>query len=346
MERTREDLAAEAVIGERRIAKEPALALIAGLLVEGERFYGAVTGLYSDGKGLLAATDRRLIFASKGLLGRSTMEEFPYTRIESIQQKTGLLLGEISVGQAKITHVDKAVVPRFVRGIHTAMSGLEPAPDITPDDSVHPTPREKLSAAPPKTRSSEAIKKPGRAGLGCLGMALLATLLGVWLIGDNENGAKAPSTDQRVRGGAVQAATEPARTIRIPGDRGLWDAARALGYEATAPAEALTTDGADVFRYSCTGERECELHWSERDRRIESLSYTATSCDRDALADMALIAGSLFPEVLEPARHWLAACESACKEGKPFTVFEGVAAVTCGSGSKGQLLLTVTPGER
>ena len=82
----------------------------------GEELRGMVTGLYSDRNGVLAATNRRLLFFDKRLTGEQ-IEDFPYKGIGSIQHETGLFGGTISITAAgrktKIKHVPVAQVRRF-----------------------------------------------------------------------------------------------------------------------------------------------------------------------------------------------------------------------------------------
>ena len=54
-------------------------------------------GQYNDNFGILVATNRRLIFIDKGLFGSLKVEDFDYGKISSIESKTGLTLGEITV---------------------------------------------------------------------------------------------------------------------------------------------------------------------------------------------------------------------------------------------------------
>ena len=56
----------------------------------------AVSGSYESGNGLLAATNKRLIFFDVGFSG-SRVEDFPYDKITSIQYKTGIVCGEITI---------------------------------------------------------------------------------------------------------------------------------------------------------------------------------------------------------------------------------------------------------
>ena len=51
-----------------------------------ETVENAVRGQYAGGQGLLVATNKRLIFLNKAMLGgRVRIEDFPYDRIASIQ---------------------------------------------------------------------------------------------------------------------------------------------------------------------------------------------------------------------------------------------------------------------
>ena len=130
MAKTVQALMDGAVIGDASVGKYPELPLIADMLAEDEVFYGAVAGIYGGGQALLAATNRRAIFAYKRNFGGATIEEKPYARISSIHQNTGLVFGEVSVEGTTIKQVLKAQIPPFVRGLQTAMTGQVPAYDL------------------------------------------------------------------------------------------------------------------------------------------------------------------------------------------------------------------------
>jgi membrane protein YdbS with pleckstrin-like domain len=69
-----------------------------------------VDGRYNDGFGILVATDRRLVFVDKGLFSLK-VEDFPYDRILSVEAKTGMVMGQLTVhtagGKEEIQHVTK-----------------------------------------------------------------------------------------------------------------------------------------------------------------------------------------------------------------------------------------------
>ena len=62
----------------------------------GETVERMATGAYGGGLGLLVMTDKRLIFLKEGMLS-STLEDFPFDKITSIQWSTGMLMGKIQI---------------------------------------------------------------------------------------------------------------------------------------------------------------------------------------------------------------------------------------------------------
>ncbi|MGX1494436.1 SHOCT domain-containing protein [Streptomyces tendae] len=69
------------------------------VLDEGETVEMLATGTYGRGTGVLALTDRRLVFYGHGVLTR-TVEDVPYDRISSVQWTSGLLTGTLAVVSA------------------------------------------------------------------------------------------------------------------------------------------------------------------------------------------------------------------------------------------------------
>ncbi len=87
------------------------------ILWEDEILERIVQGMYGNGKGILCATNKRLIFVDKGLLYGLKVEDFPYDKITSIQYETGMLMGKIQIfasgNKAEITHMDKKQAKDF-----------------------------------------------------------------------------------------------------------------------------------------------------------------------------------------------------------------------------------------
>ncbi|MEU8760659.1 PH domain-containing protein [Streptomyces sp. NPDC048659] len=81
------------------------------VLWEGEHVDSLATGVYGGGNGLVALTDRRLVFFKHGIMGQK-LEDFPLTNISSVQWTAGLLMGTLSVfasgNRADIKSVAKA----------------------------------------------------------------------------------------------------------------------------------------------------------------------------------------------------------------------------------------------
>ena len=96
MEAVKEQLtnldAASTLLGRREIKDLP------NILWDDEPVIGAVQGLYGGGNGLLVATDRRLIFIDRKMLGdRVKVEDFPYNKVSSIQYELKIMSAKITI---------------------------------------------------------------------------------------------------------------------------------------------------------------------------------------------------------------------------------------------------------
>ncbi|PZF80424.1 SHOCT domain-containing protein [Jiangella anatolica] len=80
------------------------------VLHDGETVERLATGIHGRGVGLLALTDRRLLFLRRGRLSQ-TLEDFPIARITTVQWHVSVLSGTITVFatgvKADITNVHK-----------------------------------------------------------------------------------------------------------------------------------------------------------------------------------------------------------------------------------------------
>jgi hypothetical protein len=111
-----------------------------GHLDEGEEVLKAIVGTYetkrmgqdSVRKGLLAATDRRLLFYAKKL-GGYDLESFPYENISSIEMGKQMVMGHhvkffASGNEVKMKWIDdKTAVAEFVTEVKRRMKGGSPA---------------------------------------------------------------------------------------------------------------------------------------------------------------------------------------------------------------------------
>jgi hypothetical protein len=110
-------------------------------LEEGEMVVAAVQGVYETKimgndtvrKGILAATDRRLMFYAKKL-GGYDLEVFPYENISSIEMGKGMVMGHhikffASGNEVKVKWIDKKQdVGGFVTTVKSRMKGGTPSP--------------------------------------------------------------------------------------------------------------------------------------------------------------------------------------------------------------------------
>ncbi len=80
-------------------------------LWENEQVDMITGGMYGSGTGIVVLTDRRLFFLKDGVFSK-TSEDFPLSKISSVQWSSGVLLGKIIVfasgNKAEISNVQKA----------------------------------------------------------------------------------------------------------------------------------------------------------------------------------------------------------------------------------------------
>ena len=99
------------------------------ILWDDEQVEKLVQGWYGKGEGILAATNKRLVFVDKGLIYGLRVEDFPYDKITSIQYKTGLIFGKITIfasgNKADIEQVDKKQTRDFGDYVRARISGIK-----------------------------------------------------------------------------------------------------------------------------------------------------------------------------------------------------------------------------
>jgi hypothetical protein len=66
------------------------------VLWEGETVEMLAAGMYGGGMGLVAMTDMRLVFLKHGIMSQ-TVEDFPYSKISSVQWQANMLTGTLTV---------------------------------------------------------------------------------------------------------------------------------------------------------------------------------------------------------------------------------------------------------
>jgi hypothetical protein len=76
-----------------------------------EELITAASGMYEDHTGLLAVTDRRLLFLDEGIV-RKRQEEFHYSRISSAQWKPGMVMAEVKIFASSNVAVIGHIAPK------------------------------------------------------------------------------------------------------------------------------------------------------------------------------------------------------------------------------------------
>ena len=116
------------------------LQILPKVLWEDERLEKTARGQYSGKFGLLVATNKRVIFLDKGLLFGLRVEDFPYDKITSLQYKTGLIGGTITIyasgNRAEINRVPKDKVRDFCDYIRARTSGISPHASSEKKDAI------------------------------------------------------------------------------------------------------------------------------------------------------------------------------------------------------------------
>lgn len=120
-------------------------------LWEGEQVSILETGQYGAGMGIMALTDRRLLFLKDGIMSQ-TSEDFPFDKISSIQWSSGMMFGKIAVfvsgNKAEITNVGKAQGKAIVDAVRNRISAASgpaaPAVSVAPPAPVSEDPVEQI----------------------------------------------------------------------------------------------------------------------------------------------------------------------------------------------------------
>lgn len=99
------------------------------VLWEGETVEMLATGVYGKGNGLVAMTSHRLIFLKHGIMSQQ-VEDFPYTRISSVQWSGGMLMGTLQVfasgNKAEIKQMPKDVGKDLADALRARLGGVTP----------------------------------------------------------------------------------------------------------------------------------------------------------------------------------------------------------------------------
>lgn len=125
----RPDIAAAADRMDVKTGAKREIVKLVEYLWEGELVQHMAAGNYGGGIGLVALTDRRLMFVKDGWVGK-TSEDFPLDKISSVQWSSGMLTGTLTV---------------FASGNKAAIGNMSKAGGKIIADTI----RERLASGPP-----------------------------------------------------------------------------------------------------------------------------------------------------------------------------------------------------
>lgn len=104
------------------------------VLHEGESIKGLTSGLMDANTWLIVCTDRRIVFLDKGLIYGLQRKDTPLEKINSIEHKTGMIFGKITIREAgtemTISNIYKETVAPFVESVNTAIEELKNSSNV------------------------------------------------------------------------------------------------------------------------------------------------------------------------------------------------------------------------
>jgi hypothetical protein len=125
-------------------------------LWEGETVEHMAAGQYGGGTGLLTLTDRRLLFTKDGVMAKQS-EDFPLSKISSVQWKSGMAMGTVTIfvsgNKAEIKNVPKGPGKVITDSVRNSISA--------PPAAQAPPPAPMSTPAPPPMRSTTPPPPPG-----------------------------------------------------------------------------------------------------------------------------------------------------------------------------------------
>ena len=101
------------------------------ILSNDETVLSLTSGLMDGNTWLIVCTERRVIFLDKGMIYGLKQRETPLEKINSVEQKTGMMFGSIGIwdgaAHMEIKNVMKKTVKPFVEAVNRAREGLKVA---------------------------------------------------------------------------------------------------------------------------------------------------------------------------------------------------------------------------
>jgi hypothetical protein len=109
------------------------------LLHDSESIKAALSGFLENHTWLMICTEKRILLINKGMVYGLKHKEVMLSSISSINFKTGMMFGEITItvsgAELKITQVSKKLCSKFVEVTHANRNVKTPAPELKPIQS-------------------------------------------------------------------------------------------------------------------------------------------------------------------------------------------------------------------
>ena len=104
------------------------IAFLPEVLRDSEKILYLTSGLSDGNTWLITCTNERVIFLDKGMFYGLKQKEIPLNKINSIEQKRGLILGEIAIydgaSKIQIKNIMKHTVKPFVEAVNNAIESF------------------------------------------------------------------------------------------------------------------------------------------------------------------------------------------------------------------------------
>jgi len=104
------------------------------VLHEGESIKGLTSGWMDGNTWLIVCTDRRIVFLDKGMIYGLQRKDMPLEKINSVEYKTGMSFGEITIREAgtemTISTIDKEFIAPFIESVNTAIEALKNSSNV------------------------------------------------------------------------------------------------------------------------------------------------------------------------------------------------------------------------
>ena len=101
------------------------------ILSNDETILSLTSGMMDGNTWLIVCTERRVIFLDKGMIYGLKQRETPLDKINSVEQKTGMMFGSIGIwdgaAHMEIKNVMKKTVKPFVEAVNSAREALKVA---------------------------------------------------------------------------------------------------------------------------------------------------------------------------------------------------------------------------